>query len=383
MIKLKNLLLENYLLEASLPPGIDASNFIDWYEFTDKSSSIEEYRKGSGNVETADMDTIYKYKLARFKDPSLPIDPSIPYVHSYYLINKDGTTKDSDILRKEITQRPTQLLSQNTKIEHSGGKNYRFYNLTLPAYKGLFYDEKVKKFKIITICKNANSCKLYCYAKQGGYVMFPGAFRKSARIINYLMNDWEGFKNQLISEIQKAEKANAPKGIQVVIRWHDAGDMIDNEYLEMAYDIARQTPNVIHYAYTKNVNMVTSSEAPDNFTFTFSFGGKEDKFIPNIGKKYSVVVPYKYFSDLGKTEKIGKDKKFVYNNTGAIKELKNRISERYKVDKNSVITYKELMKIPYDKNAKYTLKWNVIVAAGDGDDAAMRKDVSGVFLLMH
>jgi hypothetical protein len=57
---------------------------------------------------------------------------------------------------------------------------------------------------------------------------------------------------------------------------------------------------------------------------------------------------------------------------------------KYNIPKESIVTYSELMKIPYsinDKNIKPI--YNAIIVSGDGDDAALRKDVLGTYLLYH
>ena len=49
-----------------------------------------------------------------------------------------------------------------------------------------------------------------------------------------------------------------------------------------------------------------------------------------------------------------------------------------------IILYKDLAKIPYDHtDPNIKKKWHVIVKHGDGDDAAMRKDVKTTLLLIH
>ena len=59
------------------------------------------------------------------------------------------------------------------------------------------------------------------------------------------------------------------------------------------------------------------------------------------------------------------------------------MAARYNIDKESIIDYKELMDVPYDSKEESEPKYNVIVKPGDGDDAAMRKDVTGMYLLIH
>ena len=68
---------------------------------------------------------------------------------------------------------------------------------------------------------------------------------------------------------------------------------------------------------------------------------------------------------------------------GGKEELKKRISQGYKIPLVSLVTWQEIMDIPYDPNAEAKPTYNVLVSPGDGDNAAMRKDVLGTYLLIH
>jgi hypothetical protein len=59
------------------------------------------------------------------------------------------------------------------------------------------------------------------------------------------------------------------------------------------------------------------------------------------------------------------------------------MSLKYNIPEDSIITYDEMMNIPYDQKVDTTPMYNVIVAAGEGDTSAMRKDVIGTYLLIH
>jgi len=98
-----------------------------------------------------------------------------------------------------------------------------------------------ESFKVVRTCPAAGECSKFCYAAKGGYVMFPPSSASAARAVNFLMNDPEGFKNQLINEIQTKEKTAARNNKTIVIRWHDSGDFISEKYLQLAFDVAKQT----------------------------------------------------------------------------------------------------------------------------------------------
>lgn len=292
------------------------------------------------------------------------------------VLTPEGDKIDGEKLRQLISVRPTQIIGQNKKLAGSGAAaNEVFYDLTLPAYQGLFFNEKLGKFQVVKTCPAAGACKAYCYATSGGYVQYKGLWLSSTRTINFLMNDYEGFKAQVIAELTSAQASAAKQGKKVVLRWHDAGDFYSETYLLMAFDIARQTPNVRHYAYTKQVDMVNkhSANKPNNFIFNFSKGGTQDAKVDFDKSKHSKVVPYVLFKDLTVEKGIPltpEDKSTIIQ----------RLAHHYSLDPKTIITYDDLVKIPTGTTNN---KYNVIVRPGDGDDAAARDDVLGTYLLIH
>jgi hypothetical protein len=126
--------------------------------------------------------------------------------------------------------------------------------------------------------------------------------------------------------------------------------------------------------------MVSKANKPKNFVFNFSVGGTQDIAIKSEHKK-AVIVPKIYFKDLFPQE--GSHLKLHGEVTPKmLKVLRERLSKAYAIPAKDIITYKQLLKIPYDpKNA--VPKWHVIVKPGDGDDAAMRNDVITTMLFIH
>jgi hypothetical protein len=292
------------------------------------------------------------------------------------VLTSEGTEIDGDELKKLITVRPKNLIGQNSKLASSGAaSNEVFYDLTLPAYQGLFYNEQAQKFQVVKTCPSAGACKAYCYATSGGYVQYEDPWLLSTRTVNFLMNDYEGFKAQLLSELQVAQSTMKKKGKKLVLRWHDSGDFYSETYLMLAFDVARQTPNTRHYAYTKQVAMVQkhAADKPDNFLFNFSKGGTQDNAVNFNTQKHSKVVPYVLFKDLHIIKKQPLSREVAT-------EIKKRVIYHYNLDAETVITYKELIKLPVNTKKN---KYNVIVRPGDGDDAASRSDVLGTYLLIH
>lgn len=318
----------------------------------------------------------------------------MPYVHAsnIEIRNADDKKYDTEALKKMIMTRPTKLLKQNEKLAHSGGKGFvQFYNIGLPALKGLAVDEKTGKFVVVDTCPGAGACKVYCYARKGGYIQFRDASMSQTKVLNFLLNDPAGFSKMLENEIAGLATTFDKKDIQSVIRWHDAGDFFSPDYLALAYSIARKFPKVNFYAYTKMAS-VAQGEKPANFLINFSMGAKkeEEKRIDFTKTKNSTVVPKEDFLDLLQTEP-GASKgrtKYVKDEKGRVKfksdadldTLKDRMAKKFNVDKNSILTYDELRNTPESDEVG---KYNVIVRPRDGDDSASRKDVLGTYLLIH
>lgn len=316
----------------------------------------------------------------------------MPYVHSsnIEIQNQDGQKINLDALKRMIMTRPAKLLKQNEKLAHSGGGFIQFHNIGLPALKGLAVDEKSGKFVVVDTCPGAGACKVYCYARKGGYVQWKDSSMSQTKVLNFLLNDPVGFSNMLESEIANLVKIGEKKNIKHVIRWHDAGDFFSPDYLQLAYSIARKFPSVDFYAYTK-MAAVAQSDKPANFLINFSMGAKkeEERRIDFTKTKSSMVVPKEDFIDLLQVEPGGGNKpKYVRDEKGRIKfksdsdvdVLKTRLAKKYNVDKDTILTYDEMIKIPESSEIG---KYNVIVRPGDGDDSASRKDVLGTYLLIH
>ena len=306
------------------------------------------------------------------------------------IVTDDGTEWDLDDLASQITTRPKKLLGTNAKMEKSRDEGEILYDLTLPALSGIVVDEDNGDFVEITTCPGAGECQLFCYARKGGYVMFPASSMSAAQALNFLVNDPEGYMamvNREVSAIKtKADKHN----IKLAVRWHDAGDFFSKEYLELAFNVARQHPDVKFYAYTKMGEVATTADKPSNFIINFSSGAKSrevkkvelHKQAGNIVKQ-GVTVPKDMFFDLIAREgnKLIKDAKgrTQFKDQAALDTFKQRLAQEYKVDPASIITYDQMLSIPEGPQPK----WNVIVQPGAGDRAANRLDVIDSYLMFH
>lgn len=384
---------EHYYIEKRLPIGFSTDDVESLDQFfrdetkkgklidmkiKEEIEEVEEIEEDLDDAEVADVD-IEELKRLRLEPKSKGIEMAKKpekVLHKSNIVDEYGNLIDNDKLRVKLTQRPKNLIDSNVKIGKSGKKtNQIYYDITLPSYQGLYVDEKTGNFKVVRTCPKAGECSKFCYAARGGYIQFPASSLAASRIVNYLMNDDEGFKKQLISELNAAQQK--VKGKQVVLRWHDSGDFISENYLRMAYEIAKETPEVLHYAYTKQVPLVKQllTIQPENFVFNFSFGGLEDELIDTSKDKHARVVPRDMFTDLD----YEKTKDALIFTDKSIKTLKQRVADEFGVDVDTVITYDEMT----DIEPKEGVFWNTLVWKGHGDDAGSRKDILGVYLLFH
>lgn len=308
----------------------------------------------------------------------------MPYIHrsNIEIVDAHGKEYDLDALRKRIMERPKTLLKQNEKMQHSDGTVAAYYNIGLPALKGLAVNEATGEFVIVDTCPGAGACKTFCYAMKGGFIQYPDPSSNVSRVLNFLLNDPAGFETMLTKEIAEVQAKKAKKNMKIVIRWHDAGDFFSPEYLELAYRVARKFPNIDFYAYTK-IASVAHSEKPANFLINFSQGAQpsQEKLIDITHSKHSKVVPKELFHDLLiRTMMPGaKKERWIFKDQAAIDEMKRRMAHKYGLQVNSIITYQEMLHTPLGSSPH----WNVIVVPGDGDEAANRKDVLGSYLLVH
>lgn len=318
----------------------------------------------------------------------------MPYIHRSSVIEylgPDGKTYDEELVKKTLAQRPKALLKQNEKMKHSNGELEQFFNVGFAALTGIALDEQTNNLIIVNTCPGAGSCKVDCFAMKGGKVQFKNAWQSDGRILTYLLNDPDGFFNQLSAEISKEEKLGQKGGYAVTIRWHDAGDFFSPEYLDLALKMAAKHPNVKFYAYTKMAGAALGKK-PDNFIINWSEGAhtSQEKQVkaqdPSLDTtKNSRIVPDELFQDLlVKDEK----KNLVKGPEGQwqvqpdkLPELKQRLANQYGLSANSILSYDEYM--AKRKSIPAGMKYNVIVAPGEGDISANDPNIISTLLLRH
>jgi hypothetical protein len=94
------------------------------------------------------------------------------------------------------------------------------------------------------------------------------------------------FANTMTADLARLSK----KWIRV--RIHDSGDFFSEEYLLTWYTIARLSPQLQFYSYTKRIALLASTRhhMPDNMHLVQSVGGKEDALIDR-SKAHAIIFP--------------------------------------------------------------------------------------------
>lgn len=376
--------------EEMLPEGISPSSIIPIEKFVQDAKMDEADSEFLGAKTSAMSPEEMQAYLDRVKSGAKTnVDRyNLPYVHrgNVEIKNAGGRAYDLDKLRAAITARPRQILKQNAKMGKSSGEGTVFFDIGLPALKGLAVNEKTGDFVVVDTCPGAGACKVYCYAKKGGYVQWQDASMSQTKLLNFLINDPQGFKSQFESELRTKAGNLIKKGKKVYVRWHDAGDFFSPDYLDLAYSIARDFPEVSFYAYTK-VASVAKGQKPSNFIINFSMGATPDQEKQiDFGKdKHSTVIPKPMFDKYVLKDddyKAVRDQKgrIQFKDDAALKSFKKDLAAKYSVPVDSVLTYDEMQETPESDEVG---KYNVIVRPGDGDVSAARKDVKGTYLLIH
>lgn len=321
----------------------------------------------------------------------------MPYIHRSSVLgfyDEAGKKYNVDAIKDALAQRPKKLLKQNEKMQHSNGELEQFFNVGFAALTGVALDENTNEIIIVNTCPGAGACKVDCFAMKGGKIQFQGPWLSDGRILTFLLNDPEGFFQRLDAEIKKEERLGDRDGYTVTVRWHDAGDFFSPEYTDLAMKLARANPDVLFYAYTKVADVVLAKK-PANFIINWSEGAtpKEKEKVKGLDPelkttKNSRIVPLELFKDLLLVGEPGPNgrQKLIKGPQGQwqiqpdkLGELKQRLAQEYNLSKHSILSYDEYTSKPDIGGMKY----NVIVAPGEGDISANDPNVLGTLLLRH
>lgn len=382
-----------------------------------EDTSIEEAGEFTigGDTRTPGESEVQSFLNRVFTDDRTKMDKAaMPYVHNKLLQQVDGksfllmvgsdvaldtqtgATIDVDDLKRKIMERPREILSTNLKMVKSSTATTKYTNFGFSAFRAMVVNESSpnKDFVIVNTCPGAGECQLWCFARKGGYVQWIETYLKQTRILNFLMNRPKEFFQQAQREIAQMAARTIKRKVQLAVRWHDSGDFFSDPYIEYFLDMVRALPNVEFYAYTKIAKVINHPNIPANLILNFSRGARpsERSQVNFATTKYSEVVPKEIWEDLiarretgrmlkdRKTGKLRPEKKVDWSTDTSAEELKDRIAETYKVPRESLLTYPEMLDTPIGNLRQY----NVIVRpGGDGDASANRRDVHVTFLLIH
>lgn len=192
------------------------------------------------------------------------------------------------------------MLRQNSEL-----RPHRIWNWTLPAW----YVTRPDGTRFMT-CPNAGICAQYCYARNGTY-MFSNVRAAHTANLDRVLGDPEQWVSDMIAELSKRKYRPTrkprvlPMPIEDVderlrgwVRWggaavriHDSGDFFAEWYLDLWVRIAGHFPDILFYAYTKEVAMLRGRDLPWNLRVLFSTGGQQDHLIDPDVDRHADVFP--------------------------------------------------------------------------------------------
>ena len=313
------------------------------------------------------------------------------------IVKADGTSEwDLDDLKSQITTPPQSLFGKNAKMIKGEKEGTITYDLTLPALSGMVVDEETGEFVEITTCPGAEECQHYCYARKGGYVMFPDSSMSAARSLNFLVNHPKEYMAMFDSEVKQAKIRAKKNNVKLEVRIHDAGDYFSKEYWNLSKQVQNANPDANFYFYSKNGDIITDPDKPTNTLANFSANGAQKREINKVDTyksagnnvKGTLVIPKDMFRDLFVTDAKGK---YIKDEAGrtqvksnkAWTQFKQQLASKYNVDPKSIITYDQMVKKkeprPVGKKDKLMsdgtvkkvpvyapAKWNVVVFPAGG-----------------
>jgi len=192
------------------------------------------------------------------------------------------------------------ILRQNAELRRD-----RVWNFSIPAWHVTLPDGS----RFMT-CPHAGPCAQVCYARNGTY-RFPAVLASHTRNLLMFLDDPEGWEQALIAELQarRFRPTGEPRDLPIqgdpwmqawaqtggaAVRIHDSGDFFSAPYLQAWLRIAEATPDVLFYAYTKEISLFRAEPRVDqvpNFRYLFSTGGLEDHLIDEQADRFADVFP--------------------------------------------------------------------------------------------
>lgn len=194
----------------------------------------------------------------------------------------------------------TLLLTQNSELRDLG-----VWNWTLPAWVVELSDGRK-----LNVCPSAGACASACYALNGTY-LFPAS--RAAHLDNLRQAMHPAFVTRMGHELRRRryratgiphlpdlDRAHLTPEVtrlldtgSPLVRIHDSGDFFAEGYLRAWLTIAAVTPHALFYAYTKEVGLLerVGREAPPNFLWVYSLGGRQDGRVDRETMRHADVFP--------------------------------------------------------------------------------------------
>lgn len=191
------------------------------------------------------------------------------------------------------------------KFSQANTKLKKLYNVPALA-KWLKGNRKVYSFDLLSgwACPAASACKSKVVIENGKRKIKDGSdmqfrcFSASQEVVytnvyNLRKNNFDAIRSMnSIDEIANAIQSALPKNAGIV-RIHVAGDFFMKSYFAAWVRIARSNPDVLFYAYTKQIPFLLELQSmgiPDNLVFTASYGGRHDDLISIHNLRTAIVV---------------------------------------------------------------------------------------------
>jgi len=210
------------------------------------------------------------------------------------------------------------LLTQNSEL-----KPHRIFNFAIPAW---FVRLDGKVFKT---CPNAGACAQVCYARNGTY-LFSNVLTAHTKNLRLTLDEPVLFRELINKELshKRFKPTNQPRVMPegtkltddqwlqawihnggAAVRIHDSGDFYSEAYLYLWFAIAADNPEVLFYAYTKEVAMLKEhgAKAPTNFRWLYSTGGLQDNLITDNDRRADVFPDEQAIANAGYTSQDASD----------------------------------------------------------------------------
>ena len=140
----------------------------------------------------------------------------------------------------------------------------------------------------ITSCLNSTSCASTCYAVKA-YKQYPNVKLLWDSNLDLAKNDLFSLYDDICKQLDNTK--------QTIVRIHQSGDFISQEYLNMWIDIAKRYPHIMFYGYTKVDHILdfnTMDTLPNVNIIRSMINGKRNygsiSYVTKLATEYNAVI---------------------------------------------------------------------------------------------